>query len=162
MDRKKINQGIIDFYRKKYNKSFSKKYDVANPYDVQEFIFDISDKIEKRCERKGEWSESFTVYPEDNLEEIFKQLGYNDIVFTYKKLDRLDFDGDWDKINHIFSFKEYNDCANSPLSFVSYLGCHCDPIDIIQFIYNTILLYENIFEYDDYRKSHPEEYSENL
>lgn len=150
---KEINKGIVDFYRNKYNKSFPRKYNIKNPYDVQEFIFDIADKIEKRCERKGEWSESFTVYPEDNLEEIIKLLGFKDIVFTYKKIDRLDFDGDWDKINHIFSFKEEKGCANTPLNFISYNGCNCDPIDIIQFLYFTILLYENSFDWwDHYNK----------
>lgn len=153
MDKTKINQGIVNFYQEKYNKKFPKKYNIENPYNVQEFIFKIADPIFNKCDKTGIYNETYTVYPEDNLEDIMKYLGYEDIVFKYKNMERLDFDLDWDKINYIFSYKKVPMAANTELSFISYLGCHCDPIEMIQFIYFTILNYENTFEWDDYHKT---------
>ena len=154
MNKKEINKGIIDFYCKKFNKCFPKNLNIENPYDIQEFIFKVTEHILNKCDKTGDYTALHTIYPEDNLENIFKELGYTnkDIVFTYKNMERLDFDGDWDKINYIFSYKYADDCANTELSFISYFGSHSDPIDIIQFIYFTILNYENAFDWNTYHE----------
>lgn len=146
MNNAQILDGIIKYYET-FNKAFPKKYNRTNPYNVQEYLLNLIDKkFNDDCSLNN-------ILIENNLEQIFKFLGYNNIIVRYKKIERLDWENEWEKIEYIHSFKSYDTGAPTELSFVSYYGWHADPIDIIQFIFFTILLYENDFTWETYHKN---------
>ena len=141
----KINvlNSVLEFYSNycKENKIPKRIKFKGNPEDigdVNDYILDIIDYLDHKYPDNyfGEVNNS---YIENNLEKIIKSINSN-IVFKSKKIERLDWENEYETVNTITSYhKSDNNCLDSELCFIQYIGYTEEPGEIIRFLIKTLL-----------------------
>lgn len=111
-----ILDGIVNYYERTYNIQFDRdKYNHENPYDITEWLWDFQGVYDDN----RDWCNYRKVKLENNLDGIFKTLGYNDISIIDTYLQRLDISHRQEN-HYFFSYKHYNDYADTELAFVGF------------------------------------------
>jgi hypothetical protein len=138
----KVLNSTLEFYSNlcreiKVPKRLKFKGNPEDIWDVNDYILDILDYLDTKYGNSS--SEVPNCCMEDNLEEIIKSIN-SDIVFKYKKTERLDWENEYETVNTIVSYhKSNNNCFNSELCFLQYTGYMEAPGEIIRFLIRTIL-----------------------
>lgn len=139
----KVLNSILEFYsnfckEEKVPKRIKFKGNSEDIDDVNDYILDIIDYLDNKYPDNyfGEVNNS---YIENNLESIIKSINSN-IVFKSKKIERLDWENEYETVNTIVSYhKSNNNCCDSELCFIQYIGYMEEPGEIIRFLIKTLL-----------------------
>lgn len=99
-------------------------------------------KIPKRIKFKGDKTNIGEVnnsYIENNIEKIINLIN-DQIIFKYKKIERLDWENEYETVNTIASYHKADKAGNSELCFIQYIGYTEEPGEIIKFLIKTLLV----------------------
>jgi hypothetical protein len=138
----KVLKSILEFYSNlckemKVPKRIKFKGNSEDIGEVNDYILDIIDYLDTKYD--DSFHEVTNCYIENNLEEIIEILNCN-ITFKYKKIERLDWENEYETVNTIFSYhKSDNNCCDSELCFLQYIGYMEEPGEIIRFLIRTLL-----------------------
>lgn len=138
----KVLKSILEFYsklckEKKVPKRIKFKGNSEDIGEVNDYILDIINYLDEKYD--DSFHEVTNCYIENNLKEIIKSINSN-IVFKYKKIERLDWENEYETVNTIFSYhKSNNNCCDSELCFIQYIGYMEEPGEIIRFLIKTLL-----------------------
>jgi len=138
----KVLNSVLEFYSNlckgiKVPKRLKFKGNPEDIWDVNDYILDLMDYIDTKY--KGNSPEVLNCCMEDNLEEIIKSIN-NNIIFKHKQVEHLDWENEYETVNTIVSYhKSNNNCFDSELCFLQYIGYMEAPGEIIKFLIRTIL-----------------------
>ena len=129
----KVLNAVLDFYsnyceENKIPKRIKFKGDRTDIGNVNDYILDIVDYF-------GEVNNS---YIENNLEKIINLIN-DQIIFKYKKIERLDWENEYETVNTIASYHKADKACNPELCFIQYIGYMEEPGEIIKFLIKTLL-----------------------
>ena len=139
----KVLNSVLEFYSNycKENKIPKRIKFKGNPEDigdVNDYILDIIDYLDHKYP-DNYFGEANNSYIENNLESIIKSINSN-IVFKSKKIEHLDWENEYETVNTIASYhKSDNNCCDSELCFIQYIGYTEEPGEIIKFLIKTLL-----------------------
>ena len=129
---------ILIFVKKiKIPKRIKFKGDKTDIGDVNDYILDIIDYLDNKYPDNyfGEVNNS---YIENNIEKIINLINVQ-IIFKYKKIERLDWENEYETVNTIASYYKADKAGNSELCFIQYIGYTEEPGEIIKFLIKTLL-----------------------
>ena len=138
----KVLNAVLDFYsnyceENKIPKRIKFKGDRTDIGDVNDYILDIIDYLDNKYPANyfGEVTNS---YIENNLEKIISFIN-DQIIFKYKKIERLDWENEYETVNTIASYHKADKAGNPELCFIQYIGYTEEPGEIIKFLIKTLL-----------------------
>lgn len=138
----KVLNSVLDFYsnyckENKIPKRIKFKGNKEDIGDVNDYILDIIDYLDNKYPDNyfGEVNNS---YIENNLEKIIKSIN-DQIIFKYKKIERLDWENEYETVNTIASYHKADKACDSELCFIQYIGYTEEPGEIIRFLIKTLL-----------------------
>ena len=138
----KVLNSVLEFYsnfckENKIPKRIKFKGDRTDIGDVNDYILDIIDYLDNKYPDNyfGEVNNS---YIENNLDEIIKSIN-DQIIFKYKKIERLDWENEFETVNTIASYHKADKACDSELCFIQYMGYTEEPGEIIRFLIKTLL-----------------------
>jgi hypothetical protein len=138
----KVLNSVLTFYsnfckENKIPKRIKFKGDRTDIGDVNDYILDIIDYLDNKYPDNyfGEVNNS---YIENNLDEIIKSIN-DQIIFKYKKIERLDWENEFETVNTIASYHKADKACDSELCFIQYMGYTEEPGEIIRFLIKALL-----------------------
>ena len=122
---------VLDSYsnfckENKIPKRIKFKGDKTDIGDVNDYILDIIDYLDNK------YPDNY-FYIENNIEKIINLINVQ-IIFKYKKIERLDWENEYETVNIIASYHKADKAGNSELCFIQYIGYTEDPGEIIKFL----------------------------
>ena len=133
---------VLEFYsnfckENKISKRIKFKGDKTDIGDANDYILDIIDYLDNKYPDNyfGEVNNS---YIENNVKKIINLINVQ-IIFKYKKIERLDWENEYETVNTIASYHKADKAGNSELCFIQYIGYTEEPGEIIKFLIKTLL-----------------------
>lgn len=138
----KVLNSVLEFYsnfckENKIPKRIKFKGNKEDIGDINDYILNIIEYLYNKYSNDY-FNKVSIVYIENNIEEIIKPINDN-IIFKYKKIERLDWENEYETVNTIASYHKEDKACDSELCFIQYIGYTEEPGEIIRFLIKTLL-----------------------